>query len=100
MKQYRHGDLLVIKIESIPTSAVRVNHKILALGETTGHAHRLTDAAQVFEDADGTLYFDAPAGAGVSHEEHATIEFPPGTYQVIRQREYDPYEQVIRQVAD
>lgn len=46
---------------------------------------------------------EAPAtrtapGVALRHEEHAPIPLPPGDYQVIRQREYDPEKS--RLVAD
>jgi hypothetical protein len=37
-------------------------------------------------------------GVALRHEEHAPIPLPPGDYQVIRQREYDPEKS--RLVAD
>jgi len=100
MKQYRHGDLLIIEVENIPESAKKVKHKILSEGEVTGHAHRLTGKASVFEDTDGTLYFNAVADATVTHEEHGTIPLAPGIHKVIRQREYDYYEKAVRNVED
>lgn len=94
---YRHGDLLIVKAQ-IPPSARVVKDSIIAHGEVTGHAHRVTGAT-VLERED-VCYINAPFGAAVVHEEHATIALPPGEYKVIRQREYDPYERAARQVAD
>ena len=38
------------------------------------------------------------AMVALQHDEHATINLPPGSYIVRRQREYSPEE--IRRVAD
>lgn len=101
MTQYRHGDLLIEQVESIPAGATRADHNILAHGEATSHAHRLVGG--LLYEHDGALYFDAPSTTSdpvhVLHEEHARIDFAPGSYRVIRQREYAPGE-LPRQVLD
>lgn len=39
------------------------------------------------------------AGADLIHEEHDTVNVPPGSYRIVRQREYDMM-QGVRRVAD
>jgi hypothetical protein len=94
---YRHGDLLIVK-SSVPAHAMEVGDSVLAYGEITGHSHKVRGAAVL--ERDDVRYISAPNGAMVTHEEHNTIQLPPGEWEVIRQREYDPYEQAARQVAD
>ena len=92
MEVYRHGDVLIARVEEIPEQARERGDLVLARGEATGHAHRVeTDGfAQILEfDADLFLRV-AEVPARVLHEEHDPIELPPGTYKVWRQREYDP----------
>jgi len=36
----------------------------------------------------------------LKHQEHSPIKLPPGDYKIGIQREYDPFEQIIREVAD
>lgn len=107
MKQFRHGDLLIQEIADIPTQAAGdalVGDIVLAWGEATGHAHRIADPvrqrATALTAPDGVRYLvvDAPRGAALSHEEHATITLPQGNYRVIRQVTYTPEE--VRVVAD
>jgi len=98
--QYRHGDLLIEKISSIPTGAKKKNDGILAYGEATGHAHRLNGGVVLVEENGNTYIRVMDKPVTITHEEHNAIALPVGDYQVIRQREYDPYEQAIRQVAD
>lgn len=95
---YRHGDLLLESIGSIPKDAIVQKDGILAHGEATGHAHRVVGAAVL--DREGIKYISVVEPATVVHQEHSTIELPPGQYVVTRQREYDPFEKIIRQVAD
>lgn len=107
MKMMRQGDVLLIKVDSIPKAAKRVKSKgriILAYGEVTGHAHAIpASAAALLEYGDeklGTIerYLDVKRATVLRHEEHGSIQIEPGQYQVIRQREYSPEE--IRTVAD
>lgn len=106
MKQYRQGDVLIIatgkkpaNLETVPRDKGRV---ILAYGELTGHAHAIKDKrATLFRDPKLAAVFmevtgDAPVM--LEHEEHGTIEIPPGDYRIVHQREYTPEE--IRRVAD
>jgi hypothetical protein len=96
---WRQGDVFIVPIKKFP-GGLRSRRPILAEGEVTGHAHRLSDpvSAQVYGDSDG-LYLQVTAdSATVVHEEHGPITVPKGTYQIRIQREYHPKE--IRRVVD
>lgn len=86
----RQGDLLIVKINAIPEGAIKQKNRILAEGEATGHMHEL-DTGEVYEK-DGTLYFKVEENGTttLNHPEHKAVTFDPGTYKVIRQREYEP----------
>jgi coproporphyrinogen III oxidase len=85
----RQGDLLIVKVDKIPEGTVKQKSRILAEGEATGHMHVL-DSGEVYEKG-GVLYFKVSGDmAKLNHPEHKTIEFEPGEYKVIRQREYEP----------
>lgn len=94
--QYRQGDLLIEKIDVIPESAKKLDHRILAYGEATGHTHALAEG-ELF-DAEGVLFFSLAVETSLDHQEHDTINIPPGNYQVIRQKEYNPER--VRYVSD
>ena len=101
----RHGDVLFVKVEAIPGVAQARESKVVAEGEVTGHAHRLTGDCEMFE-RDGQLWFRTGSkGAKVEHEEHGTIVFPPNECFTTRtpsgfnvQREWSPEGE--RQVWD
>lgn len=86
----RQGDLLIIKINRIPPGARKRHSLVLAEGEATGHLHRLNQG-EVFAK-DGQLYFQVAEHSQsiLTHPEHHSITFTPGTYEVIHQREYEP----------
>jgi hypothetical protein len=100
MSLYRHGDLLVKKVDAIPEGARALHHLVLAEGEVTGHSHRIAERdAAVLYDADFELYFEVRHDrATLVHQEHGPIELPRGLYRAWRQREYSPRE--IRYVRD
>ena len=105
-QQYRHGDLLFIRIAAMPAGAVPQGRtdgrggQIAAYGEATGHAHRVYDAERLIVEASGLVeqYFAAGAGAYLDHEDHGIIPLPAGDYRVIIQRVYAP--DAIRNVVD
>lgn len=109
----RQGDVLVKRTRKTPSANATVitdqGRTILAYGEVTGHAHEVVTAAppmtaddvppqQLFEEPDGTRLLVLRGPATLRHEEHAPLAIPPGTYEVVRQREYHP--EAIRSVAD
>lgn len=98
--QWRHGDVLIEAVDSIPQEAQKRPGSILARGEITGHSHRVAvaDTAELWE-YQGTMYLWVVADtATVVHEEHDAITLPRGTYRFWQQREYTPRE--IRRVVD
>lgn len=83
---YRHGDVLITKIDSIPKGTTKKKDNVLVYGESTGHAHRLI-GGEIFTKGEA-MFLNVKKGAKLVHEEHKTIELPKGKYSVIRQREY------------
>lgn len=100
MEVYRHGDVIIGRIDNIPESAKKRNNVTLAYGETTGHSHRFADpkAVNLFEEGDSIYVKVVTPKADLIHEEHATIALPEGIYRVWQQREYSPKE--IRRIVD
>jgi hypothetical protein len=98
---YRQGDVFLIPTRAIPNQKARKSHGVIvAYGEATGHAHRISDPtrAEVCTVED-QMYLDVQAeDAELIHDEHATITLPKGLYTVRIQREYTP--QGIQRVYD
>ena len=94
MKIYRQGDVL-LRGAPLPSEAKPADTDILVKGEVTGHAHRVRGNLQVLQQ--DTRMFVKGAGQLI-HEEHDAISIPRGTYEVVRQREYNP--QTNRLVQD
>lgn len=100
LKIYRQGDVLIVG-GFIPTNAKVTPTQgriVLAEGEMTGHAHAVADTDCVLYEVEGSMYIRVNNQTQVLHEEHAPIDLIPGDYQIIRQREYRPLENI--RVAD
>ena len=113
---YRHGDLLITRINAVPQSAINISSKIIAEGEVSGHKHKLVGQAIVRllpgREASGVengdisinripeLYFSASEDVKLMHEEHKTLELPMGSYKVTKEREFNPFEDLTTGVLD
>ena len=86
MEVYRQGDVVIRKLAETDADDVQEHQSILARGEVTGHAHRLTGGE--WRCNGETLV--VITYALLEHEEHSTIRLPPGVYEIFRQRELDP----------
>lgn len=75
----------------------KLERAILSHGEHTGHFHEAHGDGVVLYD-DGAL--DAPHGANVTHQEHATVQIPPGVYDRSIVQEFDHFAEEARNVAD
>ena len=94
-KQYRQGDVLLVKteMEGVPEDAVKElsdTRVVLAYGEVTGHAHAIDIAHAGLYQWKNDRLLEAKPGARLVHEEHSAIDLEPGIYRVIQQREYEP----------
>ena len=99
-KLFRHGDLLIRKVSSIPKTAILTSTNIIAEGEKIGHNHELKGSQQVFETLDKQLYFEAKQDVILKHPDHNTLDIPKGRYIVEHQRRYDPFENTQEEVVD
>ncbi len=110
---FAQGDLLLERVGDVaPSGTVEENAEgaplVLLEGETTGHSHAIRERVTLFRD--DRLARDIPAGlyighvqvglayARVTHEEHAPLTLPRGTYRIRRQRELGPRD--ARVLAD
>lgn len=104
----RHGDVLLISGSKMPSEREKLNHLTLALGEATGHSHKIIEGDAVLyetevdtiETVNGKLdinslipvkFLEVKSDQAIlTHEEHKQITLTKGVYGVIIQREYEP----------
>jgi len=99
--QFRQGDVLVERTQSIPANAAKqpaMERVILAHGEVTGHAHAIEGTATSWLSGGQAVAVRVNRPTKIVHQEHAPVPLRRGMYRVIRQREYAP--ESIRNVAD
>lgn len=99
---YQHGDVLLGTVESFPEDIEKLNTNVLQEGEHTGHAHRLFEGKfEVFEQPKTKVkYLRVVEPVALRHEEHKQIDLPPGNYKIGIVKEFDPFEQLTRNVLD
>lgn len=95
--RYGHqGDVLfkpalTMTQEYLKVTGFKPVEPVLAYGEVTGHSHRIhpEDQGRVrfFRKDDSQFLVVDNGGARLIHEEHATVNFAPGIYEINIQRE-------------
>ena len=102
---WRQGDIYFVKLDEEINSenAATVKNGIIAKGETTGHAHRVSqssiDSGALLSLVGRSMFLRSPqAGTTIVHDEHGPIELPAGSYAVVPQQEFDGLR--WRQVID
>lgn len=104
LNQLQQGDVLLQKVNKLPIDAKVVrrgnNDIVLAYGEVTGHAHRISDIDAMFYEADGKFYLKTDKKIKIKHEEHHECEVEPGIWEVGQVQEKDWVSGMVRKVID
>jgi chloramphenicol 3-O-phosphotransferase len=89
---HRHGDVMIQRIDRLPSQARHRDGATLAHGEVTGHSHRFAqpDTVQLWEQGRNLFVEVIAPLAALVHEEHHQIDLPQGFYRFWKQREYRP----------
>lgn len=102
----RHGDINCIA-KSIDTKGLKLLWRqkfTVAEGETTWHHHVIEawikSTVNVYQLPNGNMVIEVDWNATITHPEHKPIEFPTGTWEVIREREYDYFTKSTKRVQD
>lgn len=104
MKHYRHGDIPLHSIKKVEGKIIKHEGSfILALGEATGHHHKITVAnpldMEIRQTTAGYILVLKKEGQ-LTHQEHGTLTVVPGKYSVGREREYDWFSKATRRIID
>lgn len=104
---HRQGDILFVPIEKLPKEASKIKEAkeyTVALGEATGHHHTLYPAGadslcSVFQFEE-KKYLQIQGEMNFRHQEHDEHRILPGLYEIITEREEDPFSEEIKKVID
>lgn len=112
-KTAAQGEITIRRVSALPKHVkplARENGKYIIGHSETGHHHVMVAArAEVFESTEApegmrVLYAVLESAGDLVHERghdtHDTITHEPGIYEYRLGREYDPYADLARQVAD
>src|SRR6476646_10013913 len=109
---FRQGDVLLEKIDLTDNylaekSITKIDTKIIAYGEKTGHAHffdksSINDSSSSSSSSQVSLYKEVnqqdpgivvikAETALLKHQDHLHIQFPKGVYTIKRERSYNPF---------
>lgn len=102
----RQGDVLLKQIDKIPNSAKLIINKVIAVGEGH-HEHKVIGEVEVYQDAESS-YLSVGIDGRLVHvhtgteqqADHLPIDLPTGFYEVIHQRQYNPYNRRSSKVFD
>ncbi len=97
---YRQGEIIISKINVLPSNLIKKGNKILAEGETTNHKHEITQGEAELYEHEGTLFLKASKEVELTHPDHNTITLPKGNYRIEIQREYTIGNEKYRKVTD
>ncbi len=109
-KSLIHGENGFKPVDKLPKGVVS-KHKIFIAGHSeTGHHHVLeskvefevieVDRKQLEKELYVRLFEPAQVVHKKSFDIHETKTLQPGIYQITHKTEYDPFQQIIRQVWD
>jgi hypothetical protein len=112
----RQGDVLLKLCNEKPKGQVTKHAELtVQLGEATGHHHTLYPSRvgineelsdipifnvieEFFNDKKRFITLDTEWL--LRHQEHRELKIGPGTYEIIIEKEFDPFEDVIKAVID
>ncbi len=98
---YRQGEIIISKINVLPSNLIKKGNKILAEGETTNHKHEITQGDAELYEYEGTLFLKVESKeVELIHPDHKTIKLPKGNYEITIQKEYVIGDEKYRKVTD
>jgi len=89
----RQGELLIKRVNKKEVlenkKLIKLNHRVLAEGEATGHKHELTTGTLYNTSWGNNLFIELGTPTELRHPEHNTLEIEKGFFEVITQREFN-----------
>ena len=116
--KFHQGDVQGMSTD-LPSGAVKVQPRPIALGEHSGHQHVITGDCELFEFQGRVFAVVGSDGACLQHvhesnfnpsmytrkekiqvADHKPIDLPPGTYELTIQNVYNPFKKIFERVID
>ena len=105
---YRQGDILFEKVNDFLDNMIKMDEheRTVAKGELTNHHHSFGKSEQVIlyrdkkNNTDPVYVEVLQEQSTITHQEHAPLTLEKGTYKITREREYNPFLDMIQQTVD
>jgi hypothetical protein len=105
---FLHGDVIIQRVASVPENFTDLTvepNSAAAYGEVTGHVHQFQGVPGVdfdirVDEAKKERHLRVINPVALKHQEHHALIISPGDYKIGIQREYSPFDKLIRAVAD
>lgn len=116
--KFHQGDVIGMSTV-LPKGAVKIKQKPIALGEHSGHMHVVTGDVELYQFEGRTFAVVGSDGASLQHvhesnfndnmyaskkhisiADHKAIDLEPGTYEMVIQNAYNPFNKVFERVQD
>ena len=110
--QLQQGDVTLEMVTEIPVTAKEQKDEsgiVLALGEVTGHAHRVKGRARLFVDGNGVRFLETDTETELIHDtngsyipgvNHEPVKLPKAIFRIGQINEMDHIEKAARKVID
>lgn len=100
----RHGELLLLPIESADMSAAEPKRNYIASHSETGHHHVIEGDCMVLEREGQDTLVSISAATEITHKKthdrHDSLPLEEGIYKLVKKKEYDPFAKAMREVWD
>lgn len=103
--KFRHGEALLVRVDKMPKSKIKRDKNVIISHSETGHHHVLESGIEIdWTEFKKNIFVDVkqdtPLVHKKTHDRHKTIVVTPGIYKVVPKTEYDPFQQIVREVWD
>ncbi len=92
---YRQGDVTLRPIKELPEDLKITDNMVLAIGEKTGHNHRLTGGQVLVFEKGENKFLEVLEETQLVHDQHRKFNIRAGLYEVLIARQYTPFEMKI-----
>lgn len=103
-KPIRHGELMLIPIESFDMRGSVKKSRYIVSHSETGHHHVIAGNCMVLERDGMDTILELENNSEIEHiksfDKHDTLPLKRGIYRSLKKQEYDPFLKAMREVWD
>ena len=97
----RHGDVFLrcnnATLKQVKNDGNRVK---VRLGESTGHNHSIGTVAEFSGNEGGYSRIKTDGISVLTHNTHKPIQMPAAEWEILDEKDFDPFEKTLRKALD